>query len=73
LHAGFTAYASPAVEIDYAVIAAEESRHRAYSDAGRVLALIAPQNGKKPSRVRVFAFLYVLDPGAECTNGHLVL
>jgi hypothetical protein len=44
LHARLATDAAIAVEIDDAVVAPEQSSHRTYRDAGRVVAVIAPQN-----------------------------
>jgi hypothetical protein len=65
LHAGFAADASVAVEIDYAVFAAKQRRHRADGYAGRVVAVITPHHGKESACIWVFALFDVLYPRAK--------
>jgi hypothetical protein len=72
LHTGFAPYAAAAIEIDYAVVAFEKRRDRAYGHAGSVFAVVAPQDGKVSSRIRVLALLYVLHPGAKGAKRNFV-
>jgi hypothetical protein len=72
LHTRFAADAAVAVEINYPITALEQGGHRADSYTRRVLAVIASEDGKESSRVRVFAFFYVLHPGAKCAERDFV-
>jgi hypothetical protein len=65
LHAGFASDATVAVEIDYAVVSFVERRDWADGHAGRILAVVTPEHGKKTASRRVLASLDVFDPGAE--------
>jgi hypothetical protein len=73
LHAGFAADAPVAVEIDYPVIPPEKSSHRADRYARSVIAVVAPEYREESPSVRVFALLYVLDPGAKRAKRNFVL
>jgi len=73
LHAGLATYATVAVEINNAVVAAKQRSHRANGYARSVVAVIAPEHGKETASVGIFAFLDVLNPGSESTERHLVL
>ena len=72
LHARLATDASVAVEIDDAVVTPEQRSNRTYRDAGCVVAVIAPQNGKEPVSVWILALLDVLDPGSERAKGNFV-
>jgi len=61
------------VEVDDPVVATEQRRRRADLGAGRIVAVIAPQNGEVPARVRERALLDVLHPGAEDPERDLLL
>jgi hypothetical protein len=73
LHAGLTADASLAVEIDDAVGSAEKRDGRADLDAGGVIAVIAAQNAEMPPHIRIAAFLNVLNPRAIYSDRNVVL
>jgi hypothetical protein len=72
LHAGFAADAAAPVKIYYGVLPAKEGRHGAYRYAGSVIAMIASQHGKETPGRRIFALLYVFDPGAIGAEGYVV-
>ncbi|HNU06961.1 MAG TPA: hypothetical protein PKO33_04280, partial [Pyrinomonadaceae bacterium] len=73
LSTGLASDAASVVEIDDAVLARVERRHRTDLDARSVGAVIAPHDGKKPPRVGKLAFFDVFDPGAVDADGDLVL
>src|SRR6185369_5816842 len=73
LHARLAADAAVAVEIDDAVVAAKERRHRTDGDAWRIVAVIAAHHRKITPRVGILALLYVLHPRAEGADGDLML
>src|ERR1044072_122749 len=72
LHAGRAADAAVAVEINYAVLAAKQRRHRADGYARRIVAVIAPHHRKETARVRVFALFDVLHPRAKRAERNFV-
>ena len=73
LHAALASDAAPRIEIDDAVFACVQRRHRADLHAGGVLAVVAPHDGEVPGRVRIGPLLDVLHPGPVDAEGHLVL
>jgi hypothetical protein len=72
LHARLAADAPAPVEIDYPVLAAEKRSHGADSYTGGVIAMIASEHRKESPGRRVFALLYVFDPGAKRPDGDIV-
>jgi hypothetical protein len=72
LHARLTTDAAVAVKIDDAVVSPEQRSNRTYRNAGSIVAVIAPQDGKEPVSVGILALLNVLDPGSESAKGDFV-
>ena len=73
LHAGLATDAALAVEVHDSVLPAEKRDRRTNFDAGRIIAVVAPQYGEMSLRVRKFALLDVFDPCAVNTNRDIVL
>jgi hypothetical protein len=72
LHAALATYAAVAVEIDDAVIAPEERRHRAYRYAGGIVAVIATKHAEVAARIRVLSLFYVFYPCAESAERNFI-
>src|SRR5262249_41541806 len=72
LQASFAADATIRIEIDDAVVASVERRHRADRYARSKLAVIAAHDRKQSAIVRKGAFLDVLHPGPIHADRHLV-
>lgn len=73
LQAALAADAAIGIKVDDPVTSPEERPGRADAHARRVRAVIAAQDRKRASRARESPLLDVLDPGAELSNGDLML
>jgi hypothetical protein len=72
LHACFTADADIRIEIDNAIVALVQRRHRTDRYTRRVLAMVTAQHGKIALRIGEFPLLHVFDPGAVHPEWHLM-
>jgi hypothetical protein len=72
LHARFATNAAPVVEIHDSIGAPVERASRTNFRARRVIAVIASHHPEVPRRMREFALLDMLDPGAKYAHRHLV-
>jgi hypothetical protein len=73
LHAGLATYAAIAVEIDDAVVAAKQRRHRADCYAGSIVAVITPEHRKETASVGILPFFNVFYPSPKSAERHFVL
>jgi hypothetical protein len=73
LHTGFASDATGVVEIDNAVVAAEQCPRRTYFNARRIIAMIAPHHAEMAAGMGKLASFNILDPGAKNPNRNLVL
>src|SRR5205823_1115612 len=73
LHTGLAADAAVGIEIDHAVIAAIEGRHRTNGDAGREFTVVAAHHAEHPAVVRKLSLLDVFHPRAIDADWHLML
>lgn len=72
LHAGFTADAPVFVEVHNAIGPDVKRFNGADFHAWRIGAVVAAQDGKKPSGMREVALFNLLDVGAEHAHGYIV-
>jgi hypothetical protein len=72
LHARFATNAAPVVKIHDSIGAPVQRSSRTNFRARRLVAVIAPHHPEMPRRMREFALLDMLDPGAKYPHRHLV-
>jgi len=72
LHTRLATDAAVSVEVDDAVVAAEQGSHRANRYARSVFAVIASEHGKEAASVGEFALFDVLNPRSKSAERHFV-
>ena|SRR5215467_2302624 len=72
LHARLAANTPVTVKVDNAIVTPEQRGYRTDRDTWCILAVIAPQHGKEPLRIRIIARFDVFNPGPEGADGYLM-
>jgi hypothetical protein len=73
LHARFASDTAAAIEIDYAIVAAEKSSGRAYLNTWGIITMVATHHAEMAAGLRKGPLFDVFDPGAENANWYIVL